>query len=170
MSDKKGFTLVEILIVVAVVAVIGTLAAIAVNAARSKQRDATRLANVREMQIVMEEFFNDNNQYPDGVDIPLGDPGSSACLGAEGFKSDCAGETTIYLRAVPSTVDNGLDDLVVCGSPPRNALCYTHLSERSAYGIEFELENAVPRAELVEGVNCATPNAIQAGTCPEPAQ
>jgi hypothetical protein len=40
----------ELLVVVAIIALVASFAAVAVNSARSKQRDATRLSNVRLLQ------------------------------------------------------------------------------------------------------------------------
>mgnify|MGYP001314964042 CR=1 FL=1 len=79
MRKQNGFTLVELLVVIAVVALVGVFAAVSVNSARSKQRDATRLANVRQLQSALEDFFNETNQYPDGDLLPLGDSAESAC-------------------------------------------------------------------------------------------
>lgn len=165
MKKQKGFTLIEILIVVAIVAIIGTLAAVAVNSARSKQRDATRLANIRQMQSAFEDYFNENNQYPVGELLPIGDTSQSACLGISGFHADCSGESATIIRIVPSTFDDGLKDLVACGEPKRNAFCYTQLDFGASYVIHFELENGLPSVGLQKGVNCATPNGMEAGIC-----
>lgn len=167
MKSQKGFTLIEILIVVAIVAIIGTLSAVAVNSARSKQRDATRLANVRQMQSALEDYFKENNAYPIGEFLPLGDATQSACLGVTGFHGDCSGESGTIMRNVPATFDNGLDDVVTCGEPKRNAFCYTVLNEGASYVVHFELENGLGRVGLQKGVNCATPDGMEAGVCSE---
>ena len=78
MNDERGFTLLEALVGALIIAIIGTLAAIAVNSSRSKQRDATRLSNVRQIQIVLESYFNETNAYPPNENLPLGDAQSTA--------------------------------------------------------------------------------------------
>ena len=165
MKSQKGFTLIEILIVVAIIAIIGTMAAVAVNSARSKQRDATRLANISQMQSALEDYFNENNAYPVGELLPLGDATQSACLGVTGFHADCSGESATIMRIIPATFEDGLKDLVTCGDPKRNAFCYTILENGASYVIHFELENGLTRVGLQDGVNCATPGGMQAGTC-----
>lgn len=162
---QKGFTLVELLVVVAVIALIGVFAAVAVNSARSKQRDATRLANIRQVQSALEDYFNENNTYPTGELLPLGDSATSACLGVDGFASNCASDPSIFMRIVPTTYDTGLEDIVTCGQPARNAFCYTQLYEGDSYVIHFELENALTSVGLQAGVNCATPDGMEAGIC-----
>lgn len=151
--------------VVAIVAFIGVMAAVAVNSARSKQRDATRLANVRQMQSALEDYFNENNTYPVGDLLPLGDATQSACLGITGFHADCSGESSTIMRSVPTTFEDGLDDLVTCGDPKRNAFCYTQLNEGGSYVIHFELENGLTSVGLQKGVDCATPDGMEAGVC-----
>lgn len=167
MKSQKGFTLIEILIVVAIIALIGTLSAVAVNSARSKQRDATRLANIRQLQTAMEDYYNENNAYPIGELMPIGDATVSACLGVSGFHADCSTESATLLRFAPTTFEDGLKDIVTCGDPKRNAFCYTQRTEGSSYVIHFELENGLPSVGLQKGVNCATPDGMQAGVCPE---
>jgi prepilin-type N-terminal cleavage/methylation domain-containing protein len=165
MKNNKGFTLVELLVVIAVIALIGVFAAVAVNSARSKQRDATRLSSVRQVQSALEDYFNENNSYPDGELLPLGDSTQSACLGSLGFAGDCSGDDAVVMRIVPSTYESGLGDIVTCGDPVRRAFCYTMLSDGASYVIHFELENGLSAVGLEDGVNCATPDGMEAGVC-----
>ena len=164
-KNKNGFTLVELLVVIAVIALIGVFAAVAVNSARSKQRDATRLANVRQLQSALEDFFNESNVYPEGELTPLGDSSVSACLGLDGFASNCSSDSSVFMRIVPTTFDKGLDSIVTCGDPARNAFCFTQLEEGDSYVIHFELENGLASVGLQAGVNCATPDGMEAGIC-----
>lgn len=167
MNHKKGFTLLEILVVVSIIALVGVFAAVAVNAARSKQRDATRIANIRQIQSALEDYFNETNRYPTGEFLPLGDAGQSACLSVSGLRADCSAESAVFLRYVPPTYADGLDGLVACGDPARDAFCYTQRQEGDDYVIHFELENALSVVGLQKGINCATPDGMEAGMCSE---
>lgn len=165
MKNKKGFTLVELLVVVAIIALVATFAAIAVNSARSKQRDASRLSNVRQLQSALEDSFNETNAYPDGDLLPLGDASQSICLGSNGFSPDCSGADSTFLRVVPQTYEDGLEGIVTCGEPARRAFCYSVKDGGDSYVIYFELENAFTPVGLQAGVNCATPDGMKAGIC-----
>ncbi len=165
--ETRKVTLIEILVVVAIIALVGTFAAVAVNSARSKQRDATRLSNVRLLQSALEDYFNESNSYPAGDRLPLGDISQSACLSLGGFHADCSAESAVFLRVVPATYTDGLKGKVTCGQPARNAFCYSQQKTGEAYAIQFELENALPSVGLQKGMNCAIPNGMQAGMCPE---
>ncbi|MCX6714721.1 MAG: hypothetical protein NTX72_02820 [Candidatus Uhrbacteria bacterium] len=165
MDPQPKVSLVEILVIVAIVALVGTLAAVAVSAARSKERDATRLSNVRQVQSALEDYFNENNAYPEGDKLPLGDSAQSACLGITGFHADCSTETATIMRSVPRVYESGLPGKVTCGNPARKAFCYSVLNQGDAYAIQFELENSLPGAGLQKGVNCAVPGKMAAGAC-----
>ncbi len=165
MKSQNGFTKVEILAVIGIVVVTSALAAFAVNAARVKQRDAVRLSNVRQIQSVLENFFNEANAYPGGEDIPLGDAAVSACLGTGGFKADCGGDQTVFLKIVAGTIPTGLKHRSTCGQPARDAFCYSVREGGGNYAIQFELESSVAQAGIVKGLNCALPSGIKAGPC-----
>jgi len=165
-SNENGFTLVEILIVVGIIALVGIFAVVAVNSARSKQRDATRLSNVRQVQSALEDYFNETNAYPSGDNVPLGDSGASACLATTGFHGDCSAEKATIIRIVPRTYEGGLSGKVTCGNPARNAFCYSAKQNGELYGIQFELENGLTSVGLQKGVNCALPGKMQVGACP----
>ena len=165
MNDPKRFLLIEILIVVAVIGLISTLSAVAVSSARSNARDAVRLSNVRQMQSALEDHFMVRNSYP-VVDSVLALGFSSAgCLTTDGFKTSCDPSTEgVLARAVPAVLDNGLEGMSACGGVA-NAYCYLAKVDGSTYVIQFELEHAIPLAELVKGLNCATPEGMKAGAC-----
>ncbi len=167
MKKQEGFTLVELLVVIAIIALVVVFAALAVNAARSKERDASRLANVRIIQSALEDHFNETNAYPDRELLPLGDIAQSACLGSDGFAADCSTAESMFLRVVPGTYEDGLEGLVTCGEPSRRAFCYTMLDDGESYVLHFELENALTPVGLQAGVNCATPEGMEAGICAE---
>lgn len=165
MKTQRGFTVVELLAVILIIGLVGTFAAVAVNAARSKQRDASRLSNVRQVQSALEDYFNEANAYPLGSALPLGDSSQSACLGSGGFAASCSADESVYLRVVIGTLDKGLEGGATCGEPARNAFCYSVGEDGSGYGITFELENALPEVGLAEGANCATPDGMKDGRC-----
>jgi prepilin-type N-terminal cleavage/methylation domain-containing protein len=167
MKNKKGFTLVELLVVIAIIGIVIVFAAVAVNSARSKTRDATRLSSVRQMQSALEDYFNETNMYPVGELLPLGDSSDSACLGSDGFAGDCSGDNSTFLRIIQPTHEDGLEGIVRCGEPTRKAFCYSQLVEGETYVIHFELENPLSAVGLQEGVNCATPAGMEAGICAE---
>ncbi len=63
---KKSFTLVELMVVVAVIAILATALLIGLGGARKKARDAKRLSSVKEIQNVLELYYAKEGNYPSG--------------------------------------------------------------------------------------------------------
>jgi len=67
-SDKKGFTLIEILIVVAIIALLSSVILVGLGTFRAKGRDSRRMADLREVQNGLELYFIKNGWYPNASD------------------------------------------------------------------------------------------------------
>lgn len=63
-KNYQGFTLIELLVVVAIIGLLSTLSIIALNSARSKARDARRLADVNAIRTALELYYSDHGYYP----------------------------------------------------------------------------------------------------------
>lgn len=158
-SVRKGFTLIELIIAVAVVGLLSLLVMIAVNNARQKPRNAKRLADVQQMQRSLELYYNDNGSYPTvATPVVLGSAGYTALCGSGGFSSACAG--TPYLSFIPEAPlppDGNCTDAV--GSNP-----YTYVSGSTngisrSYSITFCLGLAV--SDFAPGLHTASNAGIQ---------
>lgn len=67
MEKIKGFTLVELLVVISIIGFLATLAVTSLGSGRLKARDARRIANIKQIQTALELYFSDANDYPTGV-------------------------------------------------------------------------------------------------------
>lgn len=86
---KSGFTLIELLVVIAIIGLLSTLSIIALNSARARARDAKRISDVKQMQVALEMYYNENNAYPTTASVVPG-----AAIGSVGQEP--------FLRAVPT--------------------------------------------------------------------
>ena len=68
MKFSKGFTLVELLVVVAIIGILATVVVVSVSGVRSKSRDARRISDIREIAAALQLYFNDQNQFPSATD------------------------------------------------------------------------------------------------------
>lgn len=66
---KKGFTLIELLVVIAIIGVLASVVLASLNTARTKSRDARRVADVKQIQIALEMYMDSNQEYPENVAV-----------------------------------------------------------------------------------------------------
>jgi type II secretion system protein G len=61
---SKGFTLIELLVVVAIIGILATVVLSSLGAARTRARDARRIAEMKNFETALEMYYLDNNGYP----------------------------------------------------------------------------------------------------------
>jgi prepilin-type N-terminal cleavage/methylation domain-containing protein len=64
LSSRRGFTLTEVLIVIAVLAVLAILLLLNFNSHQGRARDAGRKTDLDRIKIAFEEYYNDHGCYP----------------------------------------------------------------------------------------------------------
>jgi len=130
---KKAFTLVELLVVVAIIGLLSTLSVVALNSARAKARDSRRLSDIKQLRTALDMYYDSAGTYPDS--LTSGSPLSYGGM--------------IFLAKVP-------DDPL--SSQNYN---YTKTEGGQNYTIDFTLETK--SAGYEPGNYQATPYAILAG-------
>jgi len=61
--------LVELLVVIAIIGILATLLLLQLGTARSKARDAKRIADVNQLRSAIEMYYDDNGHYPASTDL-----------------------------------------------------------------------------------------------------
>ena len=64
MKNKKGFTLIELLVVIAIIGILSSVVLASLNTARRKSRDARRVADIGQLRLALELYFDANRDYP----------------------------------------------------------------------------------------------------------
>lgn len=114
--NKKGFTLIELVVVIAIIGLLSTLAVVALGSAREKARDSKRLADIKGIQASLEWYFVGNNSYPVTTEpVTLGDD-QHKCLGSNGFNAAGACKSPVYMEVIPSEPQSGQQGYVYNGS------------------------------------------------------
>ena len=108
-KNSEGFTLIELLVVIAIIGLLATLSMVALNTARQKARDARRMSDIQEIQLALEMYYSDFNQYPTGTLAS-----ATTSLSAAGLSSAVSG--TIYMQNIP-TNPTPTNDGACSGSP-----------------------------------------------------
>ncbi len=63
-GPTHGFTLIEILIVVAIIAILASVVLVGLGPTQQQGRDARRISDLREVQTALELYYNKNGTYP----------------------------------------------------------------------------------------------------------
>jgi prepilin-type N-terminal cleavage/methylation domain-containing protein len=62
--SQKGFTLVEMLIVIAIIAILASVALVSVRGVRSSANDTKRISDLNKVQQQLEVYYTKNGSYP----------------------------------------------------------------------------------------------------------
>lgn len=69
-SDRRGFTLIELLVVIAIIGVLASIVLVSLNTARAKARDARRISDLRQLQLALEIYADQNaGKYPTSLTL-----------------------------------------------------------------------------------------------------
>lgn len=64
---QRGFTIIELLIVIAIIAILAGLVLNNFQGAQAKARDTQRVTDINNLHSKLEEFYNENNYYPETI-------------------------------------------------------------------------------------------------------
>lgn len=138
MTDKRyGFSLIELLITIAIIATIIGLALPNFLGARSRARDARRKGEMRQFQAAFQLYYNDYRSYPADSGGPLynlvkgcGAAGtlSCPCSASVDFAAGGTGCGTVYMTQFPNEFGT--------------SMYYYQRSSGTGYCLKVPLENA----------------------------
>lgn len=66
LRKQSGFTIIELLIVIAIIGILATLVLTNFQGAQAKGRDTVRKSDINSIYQKLEEYYNENGGYPDG--------------------------------------------------------------------------------------------------------
>lgn len=64
---SRGFTLIELLVVIAIIGILSSVVLASLNSARQKGRDARRIADIKQLQLALELYYDANSSYPNAL-------------------------------------------------------------------------------------------------------
>ena len=92
-SSKLGFSLIELLIVIAMIGLLSSLLLANLQGARARARDAQRKSDLKQLKTALRMYYNDNQAYP------LSDDTNHLIDGYDW--SDQFSSTTVYMKNLP---------------------------------------------------------------------
>jgi general secretion pathway protein G len=123
--NRKGFTLIEILIVVAIIAILASIVLVGLGPAQQSGRDARRLADLHEIQNALEIYYNKCGFYP----------GTANCA-----SSASAADMTAVNTAVQGS-SLGITQNLPKDPSSAGAYFYASFSNGTTYTLGAKLEN-----------------------------
>lgn len=153
LRNKKGFTLIELMIVVVLIGVLSGVVISVINAGgfRSKAKDSQRIADLEKIRSALELYFSDNRVYPNfgWLEVTGSDAMSSALQ-------------TTYLNKVPSD-PNGVitGNSTPCSVPESNRYNYNSVSTGGGYVLTAIMEIDSSN----DGNECASLNSWDGSWC-----
>ncbi len=106
---SKGFSLIELLIVISIIAVLSTIAVASFGSLQKNSRDLKRQADLKLVQGALEQYYADQHYYPTATSVTfdgssLTGPGSRVYLNKTPI-DPTTGQTYVY-QAKPGTCAN----------------------------------------------------------------
>lgn len=124
MRKNKGFTLIEILVVVAIIGVLAAIGLGSFASTQAKARDSKRKSDLSAISRAVEMYYNDFGRYPtsdaSGNIVGCGSTGTTACSWGGSFTA-----TTTYMQDMPS--DPNGNYFYVAGGGGANYQIYARL-------------------------------------------
>lgn len=149
MKKQQGFTLVELLVVMAIIGLLIGLALAGLNVARMNQRDTARRSAVNDLRTQVEAFAGNNGgSYPNGAgagkDITAS--GTKITVGTQPAIDEANG-TTFSSVAVAGTGCGGVKE----ATSSKLDICYAPNANKTGYEIEAELEGSTANFTVTGG-------------------
>ena len=66
-ANRSGFTLIELLIVISIIGILSTVVLASLGSARERARDSNRVTDIRQIQLALELYFEQNGEYPTDI-------------------------------------------------------------------------------------------------------
>lgn len=130
---KHGFTLIEMLIVIAIIGTLATIIIVSANAARQKSRTAQAQTDLAQIHLALEAYQSEHGKYPvstggigvwDGLYSSYGDSSANWIPGI----------TPLYMITLPRSPNNSTDGTnnYIYNSDGRNYKLIWHVPEECA--------------------------------------
>jgi prepilin-type N-terminal cleavage/methylation domain-containing protein len=175
-KSPSAFTLIELMIVIAIIGLLATLAAVGLSSARAKSRDTKRAADFKQLQKALDVAYNPSLGYP------LASGGTPVTIGLAATKVICAktvtGVTSIIFAADASACDANVIYMPLVPANPSTvaAADYKYESYKGGaacasapcdgYCISTVLEQGLPTNNLAAGSLIVDQATLKNGTCP----
>ena len=120
---RQGFTLIEMLIVVAIVGLLASVVVLGIGNARERARDAKRAGDIRQIQNGAEAYYATNNAYPADLAAIAGAPALGPGGAADGYGWELLGGGTGYKVGACMETDSFSGSAALCPAEITSRSC-----------------------------------------------
>lgn len=120
-DTRRGFTIVELLIVIVVIGILAAITVVAYNGIQQRAQDSRRLSDLKNIEKALELYQVDNGKYP----LATGSVGGTTqCISSPGWNCWAGGSDTNsllpakYMANIP--IDPANKDVNACAGPTGN--------------------------------------------------
>lgn len=103
-KNNRGFTLVELLVVISILGILVTIGLVSFRSSQARGRDAKRKSDLKQVSSALELYYSDYNKYPDSLS----------------WGSEFTDNKTTYFKELPKDPASSLVYLYRVVDPPAN--------------------------------------------------
>ncbi len=159
----RGFTIVELLIVIVVIAILAAITIVAFNGVQQRARDAKRQSDVKTIAKALELYYTEKGAYPNATNYTPGSTtiNSGWSTTADGSWSNLEAALQPYVSALPRSPGNSTSPAISGGDSydyvgfSNSTYCGTTAGQ--GYYLTYRLENSAQTMTTVGACNGTAP-------------
>ncbi|OGE64350.1 hypothetical protein A3I48_03045 [Candidatus Daviesbacteria bacterium RIFCSPLOWO2_02_FULL_36_7] len=136
--QKKGFTLVELLVTISIIAILSAIGLVLYSTVLKQGRDSKRQSDLKSIQLALEQYVNDQGFYPAPSPSSL-TPGTGALTTSTGNPTSPAPALKTYMSIIPN--DSNSSTPYVYVALKDGATCNNSSIFCTSYCLYAKLEN-----------------------------
>lgn len=146
-KSKKGFTLIELVVTVAIIGILSSIVLVSMTSSRAKGRDGRRLSDINQIKSGLDLYFSSGTGYPD---LSTWNSGNLSCASVD----------YLFIPKDPLGTDYQYE---TSGESFASPTC-GGATVWSDYSLQFKTEQKSDLGEA--GDYCLLPSGITGGSCP----